>query len=88
MFASGTTYSPARLRYYLALWCARRHRPFVIVDDEEFRALLHMLYGRVEIPSRVTVGRDIKVMMAYCKGIVMALFAVRAPLPGLSGYLH
>ncbi|KAL1937047.1 hypothetical protein VTO73DRAFT_15573 [Trametes versicolor] len=73
-FAQGSTYSPARMRYYIALWCARHHRPFVIVDDNEFRALLRMLYGRVEIPSRVTVSRDIQAIMRFCKGLVIALF--------------
>ena len=30
------------------------------VEDPEFKELLHMLYARVEIPSRVTVARDLK----------------------------
>ncbi|OJT02144.1 Zinc finger BED domain-containing protein RICESLEEPER 1 [Trametes pubescens] len=73
-FAAGSTYSAARVRYYLALWCARHHRPFLAVEDAEFRALLRMLYGRVEIPSRVTVSRDVQLIMHHCKVIVVALF--------------
>ncbi|OJT02154.1 Zinc finger BED domain-containing protein RICESLEEPER 2 [Trametes pubescens] len=74
-FANGTTYSPARMRYYLALWCARHHRPFLIVEDGELCAILRMLYGRVEIPSRVTVSRDIHMIMHHCKELVILLFA-------------
>lgn len=75
-YAQGSTYSYARLRYLLALWCARHHRPFLMVEDAEFRTLLHMLYARVEIPSRVTVSRDIHSIMVYCKGLTIALFEV------------
>ena len=42
------------------MWCASRHRPFAIVEDPEFKAILHMLYGRVNVPSRVTVSRDVQ----------------------------
>ncbi|KAL1947002.1 hypothetical protein VTO73DRAFT_13963 [Trametes versicolor] len=73
-FAAGSTYSAARVRYYLALWCARHHRLFLAVEDAEFRALLRMLYGRVEIPSRVTVSRNVQLIMHHCKLIVIALF--------------
>lgn len=77
-FAQGSTYSPARVRFYLAMWCARRHRPFLMVEDAEFRSLVKMLYGRVEIPSRVTVSRDIGHIMYFCKGRVVTLFEVRS----------
>lgn len=75
-FAAGSTYSAARVRYYLALWCARRHRPFLAVEDPEFRALLRMLYSRAEVPSRVTVSRDVQLIMSHCKNNVIALFEV------------
>lgn len=75
-FAAGSTYSAARVRYYLALWCARHHRPFTAVEDAEFRALLKMLYGRVEVPSRVTVSRDVQLIVKHCKTLVIALFEV------------
>ncbi|KAI1784595.1 hypothetical protein LXA43DRAFT_1066610 [Ganoderma leucocontextum] len=51
-YAQGATYSYAHI--------ARRHRPFTIVEDPEFKELLHMLYVRMEIPSRVTVSCDLK----------------------------
>ena len=59
-YAQGANYSYARVRFLLAMWIARRHRPFTIVEDPEFRELLRMLYVRVEIPSRVTVARDLR----------------------------
>ena len=59
-YASGVTYSFARLRFLLAMWSARRHRPFAIVEDPEFREILAMLYPRVQLPSRVTVSRDVR----------------------------
>ncbi|PIL32936.1 hypothetical protein GSI_05054 [Ganoderma sinense ZZ0214-1] len=58
-YAQGVNYSYARLRFLLAMWVARRHRPFTIVEDPEFREILRMLFARVDIPSRVTVARDL-----------------------------
>ncbi|OJT06793.1 hypothetical protein TRAPUB_2358 [Trametes pubescens] len=62
-YASGVSYSPSRMRYLIAMWCARRHRPFSIVEDEEFREILHMLYPKVSLPSRFTVSRDIQMIV-------------------------
>ena len=59
-YAQGANYSYARICFLLAMWIARRHRPFTIVEDPEFKELLRMLYAHVEIPSRVTVARDLK----------------------------
>jgi hypothetical protein len=66
-FANGSTYSPARFRYLTAMWCARRHRPFVIVEDPELVEMFQMLYGHVNIPSRFMVSRDIQEIFEYCK---------------------
>ncbi|KAI0749933.1 hypothetical protein C8Q80DRAFT_1101255, partial [Daedaleopsis nitida] len=62
-FAGGATYSPAHLHFLLAMWCACRHHPFTIVDNPEFLSILRMLYGKVEVPSRVTVSRDIQLIL-------------------------
>ena len=62
------TYSQARLRFLLVLWVARRHCPFVVVEDPELREIFRMLYGRVEIPSRISVVRDIHVILEEAKG--------------------
>ena len=75
-YTHGSTYSPARVRFYIALWCARHHRPYTIVEDKEFGQLLMMLYARVEIPSRMTVSHDIQAIHAFCQARVIAHFEV------------
>ncbi|KAL1940908.1 hypothetical protein VTO73DRAFT_7544 [Trametes versicolor] len=61
-YAHGVTYTPARLRFLLAMWCARRHRPFRLIEDPELCEILHMLYDKVDIPSRWTISRDIRLL--------------------------
>ena len=75
-YAQGVTYSAPRVRFLLAMWCARRHRPFAIVDDPEFRELLSMLYARVQIPSRHTVSRDVQTIMDETRARVLDYFKV------------
>ena len=76
-FASGVTYSDERLRYFVALWCARRHRPYNIIDDPELQHIMVMLYQKVKIPSRHTVSRDIKSILDFSKARVITMFQVR-----------
>ena len=76
-FAAGVTYSNARFRVQLALWVARHHRPFAIVEDPELRVLLRMLYSRVEIPSRVTVARDVHLILRDAKERLIGYLKVR-----------
>ena len=61
-YSRGVTYSWERMRYQLAMWCARRHRPFSIVEDREFQEILQMLYPKVRLPSRFTISRDIRMV--------------------------
>ena len=75
-YASGATYSYPRLRFLLAMWSARRHRPFAIVEDPEFHAIVKMLYPRVELPSRVTVSRDVSDIFKESKKRVIAMLKV------------
>ncbi len=58
------------------MWCARRHRPFTIVDDPEFQELMCMLYAKVELPSRVTISRDVQMIMLDGKIRVIAFLSV------------
>ena len=44
----------------IALWVARRHRPFAIVKDNELVDIFTDLNNKVEVPSRFTVSRDVK----------------------------
>ena len=75
-FAAGSTYSKAKFRFKLAVWIARRHRPFNLVEDPEFRELLYMLYGRVEIPSRKSTARDVLSLVRYVKQQLIARLQV------------
>lgn len=59
-FARGATYTKAKFRYTLAMWIARCHRPYRIVEDEEFIELLRMLLSTVGIPSANTLSNDVK----------------------------
>lgn len=76
-FANGSTYSGPRMRYLLAIWCARRHRPFKIVEDPELVEIFGMLYSRAEIPSRVMISRDINEIFNLAKTNVAQSLQVR-----------
>lgn len=76
-FANNATYSPAPMRFLLEMWCASRHRPFKVVEDPEFRAMLGMLYGKVQIPSRVTVSRDVQLILDETMARLVDHFEVR-----------
>jgi hypothetical protein len=50
-FAHGSTYSYPKFRMKLALWVARHHRSFAIVEDEELIEIFMDLNNKVEVPS-------------------------------------
>ena len=58
-FAHGSTYSYPKFRVKLALWVARRHRPFSIVEEDELIDIFMDLNNKVEVPSCVTVSHDV-----------------------------
>ncbi|PIL25421.1 hypothetical protein GSI_13311 [Ganoderma sinense ZZ0214-1] len=51
-YAAGTVYSPSHIRFLVAMWCARRHRPFSIVDDPEFQTLLQSS-AKIHLPDEL-----------------------------------
>ena len=59
---SGSTYTPARLRAFLAIWFASSFRPYALVNDASFQDILRLFDPHVAIPSQPTVGRDIREM--------------------------
>lgn len=75
-FAHGVTYTPLRMRLFLALWCARHHRPYAIVEDPELQNIFCMLYAKVKIPSRSTVSRDVQLLHREMKSALVALLLV------------
>ncbi|TBU31222.1 hypothetical protein BD311DRAFT_617234, partial [Dichomitus squalens] len=58
----------------IAMWVARRHRAFQIVEDPEFREIVRMLYQKAQLPSRVTVSRDVHDIHEMSKDNVLKLF--------------
>ena len=76
-YASGAQYSPGRMRFLVAMWVARRHRPFQIVEDAEFREIVCMLYQKAQLPSRWTVSQDVQHLHGLSKKNVIKLFKVR-----------
>ena len=76
-YAGGATYSPTQLQFLVAMWCARRHRPFAIADDPEFHEIARMLYSKAKIPSRWTVSRDVQDIFESTKDRVRKHLQVR-----------
>jgi hypothetical protein len=60
----------------LALWVARRHRPFAIVEDEELVAIFKELNNKVEVPSQRTVSRDVKEIFDISRAKVAEILQV------------
>lgn len=79
-FAQGSTYTPAKFRYKLAVWIARRHCPYAIVQDEEFLELLRMLNSKVEVPHPTTVSRDIREIFTFSRTSIRKILQVSPPL--------
>ena len=44
----------------IAIWVACRHRPFAIVDNDELVDIFMDLNNKVQVPSSITVSRDVK----------------------------
>ena len=73
-FTAGSTYSGPKFRYLAAMWCARRHRPFSIIEDPELVEMFQMLYGRIQLLSRVTLSRDVReIFILTCENVVKIL---------------
>jgi hypothetical protein len=79
-FAHGSTYTPHKLRMKLALWIARRHRPFAIVEDNELLDIFKDLNNKVDVPSRHTVSRDIQEIFDISRMQVAKILKVRSSL--------
>lgn len=62
----------------VALWVARRHQPFAIVEDDELVDIFTDLNNRVEVPSRFTVSRDVKEIFTMSRLKVSDILKVHA----------
>ncbi|KAF8587076.1 hypothetical protein K439DRAFT_1339216 [Ramaria rubella] len=58
MYASGCTYSKARMHHLLVKWISCHHHPFAVVEDVELIEIFQMLYVHVFVPLRQTVSRN------------------------------
>ncbi|KIJ29108.1 hypothetical protein M422DRAFT_85837, partial [Sphaerobolus stellatus SS14] len=74
-FVSGHGYSREGFRFSVAKWVSKRCHPFNIIEDAELQDLFRMLYARVEIPSRMSVRRDICLMTDLTGQRLIDLFA-------------
>jgi hypothetical protein len=73
---AGEPYTPAGHRTLIALRCAKNHRPFNSVLDDDYQAEVEMLRPRTIIPSPQTVSRDIKAMYVEMSKHVRNYFMV------------
>ncbi len=72
----GEPYTPAGHRALIALRCAKNHRPFNSVLDEDYQAEVEMLRPGTVIPAPKTVSRDIKTLYAEMSKNVKNYFMV------------
>ena len=79
-FAHGSTYTKHRMRYLLALWCARRHRPYLIIQDPELLAIFRMLYSKVQVPHPTTLSKDVQEVYEISRRNLISLLKVRRVL--------
>lgn len=75
-FAQGTTYNPHKFRFKLAVWIARRHRSYAIVQDPEFVDILRMLSSKAEIPHPTTISRDVCEIFAISRVFIGKILQV------------
>jgi hypothetical protein len=77
-FAHGSMYIPHKHRMKIALWIARRHQPFSIVEDPELVEIFTDLNNKVITPSQHTVSHDVKEIFLISRGKVSELLKVWA----------
>lgn len=75
-YGAGSQYSYSRMRFLIAMWCTRCHRAYLTVEDPEFKEILKMLYGHMDIPMRMTVSRDVQFILGDSKKCVIMKFKV------------
>lgn len=69
-------YSVAAHRTLIALHCAKNHRPFNSVLDEEYLQEVEMLRPGTVVPHPITVSRDIKLIYLELSKQVREFFKV------------
>ncbi|KAG8933501.1 hypothetical protein FRC01_008781 [Tulasnella sp. 417] len=73
--AAKPTYDLYRHRTLIALRCARYHRPFNMVEDEEYKMEVALLNPDASIPSAKTVSRDTQKLWTFTSTQLAAYFS-------------
>jgi hypothetical protein len=73
---TGAPYLPAGHRTMIAMCCAKNHRPFNSVLDEDYQAEVEMLWPGTILPLPQTVSHDIKAIYAEMSKNVCNYFMV------------
>lgn len=85
-YAHSSQYNQERHRMKIALWIARRNRPFSIVKDEELLDIFYDLNSACITPKRRTVSRNIQQIFLLSREKLGALLQVCNVL--YSSYLY
>ncbi|TEB21273.1 hypothetical protein FA13DRAFT_1717095 [Coprinellus micaceus] len=75
-YVQGHSYSYARHHVGLVLWCAHCGRPFSIVEDGELIDLFKQAFAGVQMPSHVTVLRDMKEIHTMTKAHLQEMLRI------------
>lgn len=60
--SAALTYSVAAHRALIALRCAKNHRPFNSILDDDYQTEVEMLRPGTILPHPITISRDIQVI--------------------------
>ena len=75
--AAAIPYTEAAHRVLIALRCAKNHRPFNSVLDEDYQAEVNMLRPGTKLPHPATVSRDIQAIYLNMSKHICDYFEVR-----------
>ena len=75
-YSQGSTYNPAKHRMNIALWVARCHHPFSIVQDKELLEIFNDLNNQCVTLLCATVSQDVKEIFKMSHAKVATLLQV------------
>lgn len=81
VFVQGSTYTLHKFWMKIAIWVARWHHPFTIVEDNELVDIFKDLNNKVEVPSHFTVSCNVKEIFEMSRKQVAAILKVHALIP-------
>ena len=75
-FATGSTYTPAKLRHKIEKWIIMHYHAFSVVEQQGFKEILFLFNPNVSIPSAITISRDIQDHFVAAKAKVIQFLKV------------